>query len=125
MAERTERTHSAGPPALLALWTGILLPPVAFLVNLQVSYMLVPYACGHGEPVWLHLSALLFVMVAVVAGLLARRDWRRAGEEWPDERGDVVTRSRFMAVAGMLSAAFFAILMIGQWIANVIIRPCQ
>ena len=33
----------------LALWAGLLLPPIAWLLNLQISYILVPWACASGR----------------------------------------------------------------------------
>jgi hypothetical protein len=44
-ATPTAKRYFAQPRGLLTLWVGLLLPPFAWFLNLQLSYMLVPWAC--------------------------------------------------------------------------------
>jgi hypothetical protein len=42
---------------MFILWAGILLPPIAFLLNLQINYSLVPWVCVTGRAVAFHLAS--------------------------------------------------------------------
>jgi hypothetical protein len=114
--------QGAGP---WSLWAGLLAGPLATLTQLQANYALVLWACGAGR-VWpLHLVASLALAVAVWAGLLSRRNLRRAGGGWDDEGAGVVPRSRFMAVVGLLMSVLAALVVVAQWIPIFLHDPCQ
>ena len=117
-----EFKEGAGPGVL---WAGVLVGPMAALVQLQANYALVLWACGSGQTWPLHLVSLLALLLAAGAGLLAWRNWRRAGAEWDDDRAGVLPRSGFMAAVGMLVSAHSALVIIAQWIAVFVFGPCQ
>ena len=117
-----EFKEGAGPGLL---WACMLAGPVAALVQLQANYALVLWACGAGRTWPLHLVSLLALLVAAGAGLLAWRNWLRAGAEWDDDRAGVLPRSGFMAAVGMLVSAHSALVIVAQWIAVFIFGPCQ
>ncbi len=110
---------------LLALWAGVLVPPLAWLSNLLVSYLLVPWACATGRQFVLHLVTLVAVLLALGGGLLAWHNWWRAGREWPGDGGGVLVRSRFMAVVGLLSSAVFGLVILAQGIPSFILHACE
>jgi hypothetical protein len=109
---------------LLSLWAGVLLAPLAFLLNLQVTYALAAMACDHATP-WLHTSSLLMLLLALGGGWLAWRDWRRTGGGQPGDGGGAVPRSRFLAVLGLMTSALFALIILMQWMAVLILQPCR
>ncbi|HEX8285563.1 MAG TPA: hypothetical protein VF588_19565 [Pyrinomonadaceae bacterium] len=122
-AEATgEFKEGAGP---LTLWACVLAGPLAALTQLQANYALVLWACGSGQTWALHLVSLLALVVAAGAGLLAWRNWRRAGALWEDDGAGVLPRSRFMSVVGMLVSAHSALVVVAQWIAVFVFSPCQ
>ena len=108
-----------------ALWAGVLAGPLATLTQLQVNYALVLWACAAGREWALHLVALLALLVAVAAGLLSLRNWRRAGTGWDDEGAGVMPRSRFMAVVGVLISGLAALVVVAQWIPIFVYGPCE
>ncbi|HEU0053960.1 MAG TPA: hypothetical protein VFQ39_12330 [Longimicrobium sp.] len=113
------------PRGKLLLWTGFLLPAFAFLLNLEVSYGLVPAACHAGGIEWpIHLANLVCFLLAAGAGWTAWRDWRRMGRAWPDDAVGVEPRSRFLAALGVLSGGFFALVIAATWLGTVILNPC-
>jgi hypothetical protein len=112
-------------PGLLRLWLGVLVPPLAALANQEVTYAMVSWSCVERVHGTLHLVPLVALVIALAAGALGFREWRRLGSEWPSEGAGVVPRSRMLAVLGAASGAFFALLIIAQWLAAVFIEPCM
>jgi hypothetical protein len=109
---------------ILSLWFGVLAGPVAALVCLEVAYMAVPWACRTHAVLPLHLVPLLTGLLALAAGLVARRDWRATERGWPDDSEGVLSRSRFMAALGVGLSAFSLLVIIGQWMAILFLDPC-
>ena len=119
------RTSMPDAGALRALWTGVLLPPLVFLLNLEVAYALVPKACSGRNTLVLHLVHLVCFGLVVLAGLTAWRCWRATGAEWPGEGGGPLARSRFMAGIGGLMSVFVAMALVADWIPSIMLDPCQ
>jgi hypothetical protein len=108
-----------------ALWFGLFAGPAAFLLNLQISYMLAPQSCRAGSTVALHVTNVACLALAVAGGLIAWRSWRRTGREWPGDEGGVISRSRFMAALGVMTSALCALVVVAQWIPTLFLSPCQ
>ena len=106
------------------LWFGILAAPIAFLLNLQLSYMLVPRACTTGHHVILHLVPLGAILLAASAGVCAWRNWQRTAQVRSSQAAGVLQRSRFMAVLGLLTSGLFILVMVAQWLPNLLLSPC-
>jgi hypothetical protein len=122
--EETEKDfRQAG--GIFALWLGLLIAPFAFLVNLQISYTLVPFVCATGHVFWLHIAASGSLMLAALGLFISWRNWQKAGREWKSEAGSITARSRFLSVLGLLMSVLFCIAILAQWIADFIIDPCQ
>jgi len=109
----------------LLLWTGVLLAPIVWATQMEINYLLVPYACMSGHRVALYLVTLVALVVAATGGFVAWRNWQEAGGELPDDAGDARTRSRFMGVLGLLTSAMFFLVILAQGIPDFILHPCQ
>jgi hypothetical protein len=107
------------------LWFGLLTAPLAFLLNLLLSYMLVPWACATSQHVMLHLVPLGALLLAAGGGISAWDNWQRMRQVQPSEAGGVLPRSRFMAVIGLLSSGLFILVIMAQWLPHFILSPCQ
>ena len=107
------------------LWIGMLAPPLAFLLNLQLSYVLVPQACITGQHLLLHLVPVGALLLAVGGGLSAWYNWRRMGYTGSTEAAGVLPRSRFMAATGLLTSGLFILVIVAQWLPNFLLNPCQ
>jgi hypothetical protein len=110
---------------LLALWAGILLPPFAWFLDQQLSYLLVPWACVSGRQFILHLVTLTMLLLVVGSGFTAWHSWQRARHGGPDGAGGVEARSRFMAVGGLLSSIMFFLVIVAQGIPSFILNACE
>ena len=110
---------------MLSLSLGLLLGPIAALVNEEMIYLTNMWACGPGSPVAMHLVALVCLVVAIGAGLLARADWARVGRGTEDEEATVDSRTRFLALTGMAASAISALLIVMQWLAVFVFGVCM
>lgn len=101
----------------------ILTPPVAWFTALSASYVIVPWACGSAVgAAALHLVSIVTLLAAAGAGVLAWTAGPGAGGEWPG--GSPAERNGFLALLGMFSGALFALIILVQWMAVLILDPC-
>jgi hypothetical protein len=107
----------------LALWTSVLGGPIAFLLNLQVNYTMVDWACNTGHDAGLHLAHLVSLVLAVAVGWLGLTLWRRIGGV-PDSGGGSESRSRFLAALGTFAGALSALAIFAQWITVMVLGSC-
>lgn len=124
MSEQAEKDFKQSS-IIFALWIGVLLAPFAFLLNLEISYALVPWACSTGQLFWPHVASCGSLLLALLGAFTAWRNWQKTGREWQSETGSARARSRFMAILGLLMSGLFSLVILAQWIANFIIDPCQ
>jgi hypothetical protein len=119
------RTDVPDARQIRGLWVGLLLAPIAFLINLEVAYALVPTACSSGNELPVHLVHLLCLLLTLYGFLSAWRGWKATGGVWSDEAGGPLARSRFMAGVGLLVSAMFVLVIVAQWIPSFVLDPCQ
>jgi uncharacterized membrane protein YidH (DUF202 family) len=111
------------PTTLLSQWAGVLLGPLGWALHLQVSYTLAAFAC---EDVWrltLHATFLVSMAIALAGLYFGWTNWQASKHAVPE--GHRVSRSRFMAVAGIGLSAFFAVVIVAQWIPTLFLEPCR
>lgn len=111
------------PRTLLAQWAGVLLGPIGWALNLQVSYTLAAFAC---EDVWrlsVHGTTAVTLAIALAGLSVGWSNWKASRDAGPE--GDRIDRSRFMAVAGIGLSAFFALVIVAQWIPTLFLEPCR
>ncbi len=87
----------------LALWTGILVGPIVWLISFQANFALVPWACILQAKLALYLVSLVALVLSGAAGLLAWRQWSELGK-----KRIRVEETRFPAAGLWLSAASFS-----------------
>lgn len=106
-------------------WVPLVGAPAVVLLDLQVGYALVPWACRTGARLPLVLTVLAAVLAVVVLGLLARRTWRTAGGGWPGEELAFGVRTRFLGALGMLVCAFSLAVVLALAAPYLALHPCQ
>jgi hypothetical protein len=104
--------------------SGVLVPPLAFLTELSVTYAFVPRACDAQRTDVLHWVVAAAFAVIVVAGALAWRDYYALGKRLPGDAGTPEERARFLALLGVLTSALFALAVLAQAIAQMFLSPC-
>ena len=126
MAVSRETTEELKEPrAIAALWFAMLAGPAAWMLGLNLDYALVRVACARHTTLPLHGVTLATLALAAAGGWVAWREWRRVGGGWPGEAWGPEARSRFMAVMGMLAAAFFGLVIVAQWVSKLFLNPCM
>lgn len=109
----------------VALWVGVLMPPFAWLLALQVTYSLVTADCQRARPALLHGVLVGALVLLGVGALSAWRSWR-ALRGTPGTLEDAgAGRARFMAAFGLLSSGMFALLLVATAIPTFLLRPCD
>jgi hypothetical protein len=103
----------------------VLLGPIMALTNQELIYAANLWACGHGARGTMHIIPVLCLIVAIGAGVTARRDWKAVGGGVHDEDATVEQRSRFVALLGMAISTFSAAVIVAQWAAIVVFEPCM
>jgi hypothetical protein len=112
-------------PGLLSLSLGLLLGPVVALANQQLIYTTNMWACGRRMQPTMHIVPLLCLIVTIGAGLTAYRDWRAVGGGVEDEAATVHTRTRFLAILGMIISVFSSLVIIAQWSTIFVFDACM
>ena len=110
---------------IAVLWTGLLLAPIAFLINLEVGYAFVTASCDRGDQLLIHLTHLACLLLSLGGAWAAWRVWQAEGAEWPGQGGGPLGRTRFMAGLGLLTGAMFTLVILAQWIPGFLLSPCQ
>jgi hypothetical protein len=122
---RQHETTSSGDQGAGVLWIGLLLPPIAWALQMQVNYWMVRGACARLSNVSLFVVTLVAVTLVLLAGVSAWLGWRKVGQKWPSSFGDSISRRRFMAVLGLFMTGMFLLVIVAQGIAAIMIQPCQ
>lgn len=108
------------------LWLGLLGPPLVFLTNLELGYALVNLVCGESRlpHAVLHVVHLALLAVVIGLGVLSWRNWQRVGGHPSADDPTPDDRSRLIAMLGVLSAAFFGLIMLAQLIPVSLLNAC-
>jgi hypothetical protein len=98
------------------------LGPMAVLTHLNVSYALVAESCARGSKTMLHLSAAVFLIVALCGAAIGWPLYRRfAGAEgvlWQE-------RTRWVSLVATVLSLASAIVILAMEIPNVLLRSCD
>lgn len=126
MREDAERYY-AGKRGIATLISGFVLPPAAWLLHLSVSFTVATALCekGAADDLWvLHLLTLGALGISGMGGYLAWRNWQATGTDTSPDEGGTLARSKFLAIAGLASSAFFTLAIIAAEGASLMLGPC-
>ena len=116
--------HDPGP-APRAQWIGFFLAPAVFFAHLQLTYVLVPWACVRNGELWIHVLGVLSVALSAFGAFVAWRTWQRAGRADPGEAGGAEPRTRLLGVLGLGMSLVLTLVLLGQWMTAFFFSPCQ
>ena len=122
---RTEAGPREHPPVSdLALWTSVLGGPFLFLLNLEVNYVMVDWACNTGNDWALHVAHFVSLVLSAACALLGLMLLRRVQRTGAETDRAAVARSRLLATLGILSGSLFAVSVVAQWIGVMVLGTC-
>jgi hypothetical protein len=109
---------------LLLLWMGVVTGPLAWLAELETSYLLTNWVCGHGRG-WLlsvvNAAALLVAGAGAMAAWRARRYLASSGPQAPAPTADC--RS-FLVAMGLALSGLFALAILASIVPTAMLSPC-
>jgi hypothetical protein len=109
----------------LALWIVILAGPVLWLCAFEANFALAPWACTFQNKLALESVWIAGVLLCCGSALWAWALWRSIGGGWGAHEAGVVSRSRMMAIAGIVLSASFALVMVAQAIPVFMLGACE
>ncbi len=117
--------RAADGTGILGQWVGNLLAPLAFLLQLEVAYFVVPRACHAGVVLPVHLAHAGALLIALAGCLIAWRQWQRWRPHGSSDGPGPEPRSVFMAMLGVLVSGGFFLVMLALWLPTFWLHPCQ
>jgi len=110
---------------LVKLICGLLLGPLAWFIDLEISYATVKWACAHDRRDLILLIPLGTLALIAVATWCCWSSWAVLRNETTLDGGSVKDRSGFLAVVGLMMNATFALLVITTFAARYVLSPCE
>jgi hypothetical protein len=114
--------HSLRP---LALWIGVLAGPVAWALDLTISYVLAKPACLSRRIPMLSLVTVGALLVITIGCTVAWRALQSVPSDLATDGGGELHRARFMAVLGLCSSAMFAVFVLAFDIPKWVMDGCR
>lgn len=116
---------TAAPVEMVRLWYGVLVGIVAWKLQLMVIYALVPFACWNGLA-WIgHVATIATALLSLSGALVGWRSWTRSRARRDPALDEPMGRSGFLALSGVALGIFFAFVIVGQWLPNLFLGPCD
>lgn len=129
MAERIQTPRDelrwfSRTPGMGILWTGLLAAPVAWALDLTISYAIVPWTCSSQQIFVLHVVTLGALAMTAGGAAASWTALQRAPATAVDDGPRPIDRGRFMALLGLLVSAFFGLVMIANAVPRVMLDAC-
>ena len=107
------------------LWSGVIIGPLAWFVNLEANFAIAPLACTDAGKPYLYFVSAIALVTAIVAAGVSFTCWNMldrsgAGEVVPGSSG-----RGFVALSGIGISGFSALVIIAQSIPNLLFRGCE
>ncbi len=103
-------------------WAGVALGPGAWAINLQTGYAMTPHACARPTLATIVLSVAMAI-IAASGTLISLGSVRSdAAAEWAEAQGG--GPRNFVAWLGVGSGVIFALVILNQLAAALMIDPC-
>jgi hypothetical protein len=109
-----------GETGTWASWVPVILPPLIWLAQLQLTYQLVPTACRAGNALALH--AVRAVALMAILGCAAAAWRERDRPESGDERA--ASRRRLLTFVALGLSGLSTMALLAQWLADAFFAPC-
>jgi hypothetical protein len=109
----------------LALWAGILAGPVAWALDLTVSYAIAKWVCMSQRAGVLHAITLAALALVCAGAALSWIALQRTADDVPTDGGRPRQRARFMAILGLSTCALFALQILAGAVPHWMVDACH
>lgn len=99
--------------------------PLAWLVDLQISYAIVKWACAHDQRGLILMIPVFSLAVIGLSTWLLWSRWTKLRYVARADSGGEVDASYFVAVIGLLMNATFALLIVSSLAPRYFLSPCE
>ena len=120
-----EARHYWEHVGLAKLVAGFLLAPFAWLLDLQVSYATVKWACAADQPGVMLLLPLGSLALIALGTWLSWSTWAMLRSDASLEGARMEDRSYFLAVSGLAMNAVFLLLIVTSYAPRYLLSPCE
>ena len=114
-----------GKSGNLRLWVGLLLPPIAWAIQLQTVYLTSEYGCYTADFKWNHIASAAALVLSAIGGIIAWRNWHAGGGLTLSESSRPIARKQFMSLLGILTGVLFTLVIFAQWLPTLFGVPCD
>src|SRR3954454_11219352 len=121
---RDERGWFSSPAAIAMVWAGILAGPIAWALDLTISYAIVKWTCGSQHYSVLHLITIAALLITAAGAAASWIALQRAPHESRADGPRPIDRGRFMALLGLVLCSLFALAMIGNALPRLMLDAC-
>jgi hypothetical protein len=125
MAESSPAGYASSSSGIAAEWTGVLAGPIAFALDLLISYSLVKWTCDSQHTAVLHLITLGALLLIAGGAFAAWTALAATPAQASSGGGRPVDRARFMALLGLTMCAFFTVVVIANGVPRIVLDACQ
>ena len=103
----------------------MLLPPIAWAVQLQAMWLTSEYGCYTSDFLWNHVVSITGLVVSAIGWYIAYAEYREWAAIGDNAMHDPRSRRRFMAMVGVMTGALFTVLIFAQWLPTLLGVPCD
>ncbi len=104
-------------------WAGLAAGPTAWAVSTQLNYALANWSCEHQMRI-VPILALALAAIALGGAFLSARAWRASGPDQASLESEGTPR-RFLAGMSLLMAVLFAVVILAQGSAGLVLNGCE
>jgi hypothetical protein len=127
-SDQSQVNEAAIPPKeshTVSLWAGVVAPPILWMFQFQLLYMIVPWVCRNHHTWLMHFISLLFVLIVLGCAGLCWLEYSRLNALGEDtEAAGAAGRTHFLSLLGTWLALLTATLIFAQGVVGFFINPC-
>ena len=106
-------------------WAGVFAGPVAWGINTQANYALVPWVCAHKIPL-VPILSLVLAAAALAGAVLSWLSWNRPAVKASETHAGIAEAPRpFLGAVGVLISVLFALVILTQGAAGLVLNGCE
>ena len=119
--EQSVTRHQAPAPLWWAMFGG----PLAWALDLGVSYVAVQHSCSTGHYYVIHVISAVCLVIALSAAFAAFSQYKQLPREVEDKGRRPPDRAFFQVLFGFVFSIAFAVAIIAEAVPRWILTPCQ